>query len=282
MMVRFFETSRQAPDETIHWRAYFYIRREGSATGVDMYEQQKVAAELSQWERELLKPAGLIERTAKKLQVKVNDMIPQKVHDAITAAVKGIVQTTLYSMDYIPKSAPQHGLRLELRDRKAEALLSTYKKIAATEGAGTGAGGFVLGIADFPLLIAIKMKFLFELAHLYGYDTHQYRERLFLLYLFQLAFSSQQTKAKIYRTIKLWEETVKPIASPEEYSKQIDWEQFQREYRDSIDFRKMLQLVPGIGAAVGAWANYGLLNELGRTAINGFRLRWLGERQSPR
>ena len=38
---------------------------------------------------------------------------------------------------------------------------------------------------------------------------------------------------------------------------QVDWQQLQQEYRDTIDFRKMLQLVPGIGAIVG----------LGRTLV---------------
>ena len=32
-------------------------------------------------------------------------------------------------------------------------------KIAAAEGAGTGAGGILLGLADFPLLLTIKIKF---------------------------------------------------------------------------------------------------------------------------
>ena len=32
-------------------------------------------------------------------------------------------------------------------------------KIAAAEGAGTGAGGILLGLADFPLLLGIKIKF---------------------------------------------------------------------------------------------------------------------------
>jgi hypothetical protein len=35
----------------------------------------------------------------------------------------------------------------------------------------------------------------------------------------------------------------------------------------------MLQLVPGIGAVVGAYANYQLMDKLGKTAINAYRLR---------
>ena len=42
----------------------------------------------------------------------------------------------------------------------------------------------------------------------------------------------------------------------------MDWEKFQTEYRDYIDLAKMLQLVPVIGAPVGAYANYQLLQRL--------------------
>ena len=51
-------------------------------------------------------------------------------------------------------------------------------KIAAAEGAGTGAGGILLGLADFPLLLGIKIKFLFDAATLYGFDTSNKEERL--------------------------------------------------------------------------------------------------------
>ncbi len=57
--------------------------------------------------------------------------------------------------------------------------MDEYKKIAAAEGAGTGVGGILLGLADFPLLLTIKIKFLFDAATLYGFDTSKQEERLF-------------------------------------------------------------------------------------------------------
>lgn len=230
---------------------------------------------LADWERRLMKPPGLLARTSKKVQTKINENIPAKVHAALTSAVKGIFHTVLFTLDYVPKGLPQTGLSLRERDDKAAALVNTYKKIAAAEGAGTGAGGFALGLVDFPALIAIKMKCLFELSHLYGHSTRDYRERLFLLYVFQLAFSGLDHKADIYRTIRNWDAVALQYPAGEQALQTIDWEKLQQEYRDAIDFRKMLQLVPGIGAIVGAWANYGLLEELGEAAINSFRLRLL-------
>lgn len=238
------------------------------------YEEQ-TRKNLLRWEKKLLQPPGLVERTSKKLQSKINSVIPDKVHQTITATVKGIVRTALFSLDYIPKSEPLAGVTLADRDIRAEELLSTYKKIAAAEGAGTGAGGILLGLADFPMLIGIKMKFLFELAHAYGFTTNDYRERLFLLHVFQLAFSSSDKRPKLLETVRHWNETSRSLPPFDSYADHVDWMQLQQEYRDAIDFRKMLQLVPGIGAVVGAWANYALLEELGEVGMNAYRMRIL-------
>ena len=239
--------------------------------------EDHVRVDLDRWVRKLLKRPGLLERTSKVLQTKVNDkIIPKKVHTLITATVKGLVKSVVFGLDYIPKSPPLYRVPLQERDQLAEILLSKYRKIAAAEGAGTGAGGFTLAIADFPALIAIKMKFLFELAHIYGFSTTDYRERLFLLYIFQLAFSSQEKRLELYKVILNWEKNMGSWPVEEGYLQQIDWEQFQREYRDAIDFRKTLQLLPGLGAVVGAWANYGLVDELGTVGMNCYRLRISG------
>ena len=54
----------------------------------------------------------------------------------------------------------------------------------------------------------------------------------------------------------------------------IDWRKFQQEYRDHIDLAKMAQLIPLIGAPVGAVVNYRLVDRLGDCAIGAYRMRW--------
>lgn len=239
--------------------------------------EECIRAELSRWVRKLLQKPGLIERTSKVIQTKINDkIIPRKLHFVITATVKGLVKSVVFGLEYIPNSPTIYGVGLQERDRIAQTLLMKYRKIAAAEGAGTGAGGFTLAVADFPALIVIKMKFLFELAHIYGFSTEDYRERLFLLYVFQLAFSSQEKRPELYKVILNWEKNRDNWPAETESLQQVDWEQFQREYRDAIDFRKTLQLIPGLGVIVGAWANYGLVDDLGIVAMNCYRLRILG------
>lgn len=118
-------------------------------------------------------------------------------------------------------------------------------------------------MADFPLLLSIKMKCLFDLASIYGYDVKDSDERLFLLFIFQLAFSSGEQRKRIYSMIEQWDSK----------KHDVDWRVFQQEYRDYLDVVKLFQLLPVVGAAVGGAANYKLLSQLGETARHVFHLR---------
>ena len=57
----------------------------------------------------------------------------------------------------------------------------------------------------------------------------------------------------------------------------LDWRSFQQEYRDYIDLAKLLQLVPGIGAFVGAYVNNKLVDKLGEYAMYAYRVRILSD-----
>jgi len=129
-----------------------------------------------------------------------------------------------------------------------------------------------MSMADFPILIAIKLKLLFEIAALYHYDVKDYRERLFILYIFQLAFSGKKSEQYILNKIENWDEEAHVLP---ENADQFDWQAFQQEYRDYIDLAKLAQLLPVVGAAVGAIANYQLIKKLGNTAMMAYRLRWI-------
>lgn len=244
-----------------------------------MSYKQKVQKEITDWERQLFKPPGWLEKTSKSIGKRINDLIPPKMHNVITTTIKSIVRTALFGAEYTPQKPVQRTLSLELADQEAKNLFSLYQKIATAEGAGTGAGGIILNVVDFPALIAIKMKFLFELAHNYGYDTKIFSERIFILKVFQLTFSGFEQRAKLLDSIKRWDTEKELYFSDADYSKNMDWETFQKEYRDAIDFRKLLQMVPGIGAVAGAWANYTILEELRESAMNAYRLRRLNEGQ---
>ena len=111
---------------------------------------------------------------------------------------------------------------------------------------------------------------LFEIASHYGHDTKDYKERIYLLYIFQLTFSSQERRNEIYEQMVGWDQK-KETLPPDLHG--FDWRTFQLEYRDYIDLAKLLQLIPGVGAIAGALVNHRLTNKLGKTAINAYRMR---------
>jgi hypothetical protein len=161
---------------------------------------------------------------------------------------------------------------LQLREEAALKKIERYRNTAAIEGGVTGAGGLLLGLADFPLLIAIKIKLLFEIAAVYGFDTNDYRERIYILHIFELAFSSDEHRRKVYLSMVNWDNRKEEL--PEDIHA-FEWRLFQQEYRDYIDLAKMAQLIPLIGAPVGVWVNYRLLRKLGHTAMQAYRMRLL-------
>ncbi|MBM7716620.1 hypothetical protein JOC94_003641 [Bacillus thermophilus] len=232
--------------------------------------EKKVYEDVQAWKRNMYKKSSLLQRLSKQAQTKMNDLIPEKAHQVISESIKNMVKATIFGSDILTTSKPKDQLSLFQRDQLLEEKLSIYRKTAVAEGAGTGAGGILLGLADFPLLLSIEMKFLFEAAHIYGFDTKEYSERLFILHIFQLAFSSDETRRETMNTIENWEEEKERLVD-------MDWRKLQQEYRDYIDLVKMLQLIPGLGAAFGAYANYQLLDRLGETAGNCYRLRLLSQ-----
>lgn len=237
---------------------------------MDSY-QHYVDAELGLWLFEMKKPPGVFSRMAHGFQGKINEMIPEKVHKAITVAIENMVKVVLTGSGWIVPSLIE-SVNLKEREEKVRTRIKWYRNTASVEGALTGAGGILLGFADFPAFLSIKMKMLFDIAALYGVNTKDYQERLFLLYIFQLSFSSQKRRNGLIGLIENWDSYKADL--PKELG-QFDWRTFQLDYRDYIDLAKLAQLIPIIGAGVGAIANYRLTEHLGRFAMNAYRLRLL-------
>ena len=235
----------------------------------DLYEEVALA-ELIAWLYKTKQKPSILNRITKSTQRGINNLIPEKVHRVITYAIEKMVKGVLFGTKYITPH-PLNAKSLEIKELKVKKIIKIYRSSASAEGAITGAGGILMGFADFPAFLTIKMKMLFEIAAAYGYDVKKLDERLFLLYIFKLTFSSQQTRKNTVKIIENWDEFVKTIPSDIE---QFDWREFQLEYRDYMDLAKLAQLIPIIGAGVGAVANYNLANKLGETAMQCFRIRY--------
>ncbi|WP_018476810.1 EcsC family protein [Pontibacter roseus] len=234
--------------------------------------------ELQDWQLEMRSDPSFVNRLSKRMQNKLNSYIPERVHQAITGTIKQMVRAVLFGSGLTTRK-PYPFTSLQLTENLVQERIDFYRKAAAAEGGITGAGGILLGFADFPLLLSLKLKLLFEIAALYGYSAEDYRERVYLLHIFQLAFSSQQQRRQVYQRLEHWEQQAQHL--PQDIH-QFDWRTFQQEYRDYIDLAKMAQLIPIVGAPIGAVVNYRLINKLGATAMNAYRMRWLEEKKKLR
>lgn len=221
-------------------------------------------------------PPSLFNALSKRVQTRINKIIPEKVHAVITTAIKQMTRGVIFGAGITTSRIPE-GITLAVRENLVRERIKFYRNTAAAEGAITGAGGFLLGLADFPIWLTLKMKMLFEIAALYGYNIKDYKERVYILHIFQLTFSSQQHRNHVYTIIENWEAEQQKL--PDDIH-EFNWRSFQQEYRDYIDLAKLLQLIPVIGAPVGAYVNHRLTNKLGDTAMNAYRLRYL-QHQAP-
>lgn len=230
---------------------------------------QLVANELKDWKSAMRRSPTFWNKTTKSAQRKINTIIPEKVHLAITKAIKEITRAVIFGSGFTTRKRTETG-SIEEVEVKVKERINFYSSSAAVEGAATGFGGFLLSLADFPLWLTLKMKMLFEIASRYGYDAKDYKERLYILHIFQLTFSSQERRNEIFEKMENWDLIKEQL--PDDLNT-FDWRTFQLEYRDYIDLAKLLQLIPGVGAIAGAYVNHKLTNRLGKVAMNAYRMR---------
>ena len=232
------------------------------------------AEDLAAWRARITQPRGALNQAARSVQRKINEIIPEKVHVAVTSAMETLTRSILTGADFV-SGGPLRERSLEEREARVLSAIAGWKKAAAAEGGVAGAGGFMLAAADFPLLMSFKIKLLFEIAALYGHDAAELDERLYILHIFQLAFSDAEHRALVLEQMDDWD--ARRAERPSDLSA-FDWRAFQQQYRDHIDLAKLAQMLPVVGAPVGAVVNWRLVDRLGETAMMAYRMRWTAAR----
>lgn len=225
---------------------------------------------MKKWEEKMRSKPRKVNEFSKKTQDKVNSILPEKYHSIMTEVIKNMVKVVIMGAEYTI-NPPLCYVSLKERERLVNERIEFYRKAAGITGITTGIGGFISSMADFPILIALKVKLLYEIASIYGYNAKDYRERLYILYIFELAFCSENRRLEVFIILKNWDIYVDSLPERKE---DFDWRKFQQEYRDYIDLAKLLQIVPVVGGVVGGIANYRLVDKLGDTSINSYRLRY--------
>ncbi|WP_417232035.1 EcsC family protein [Brevundimonas sp.] len=239
---------------------------------IPVTDEAAVRAAVAAWRARLLKGPGLWDRTTRGAQVRINRAIPERVHAVVTAGVEAMTGGIMSGSELL-KVRPLAEGSLAAREIRARQRIKRYRTTAGVEGGVTGAGGFVLAAADFPALMAIKVRMLGEVVGCYGWGGGALRERLFVLHIFHLAFASAARRPEALATLEAWIDNRDQPDRIEDY----DWRTFQIEYRDHIDLAKLAQMIPVVGAPIGAVVNWRLVERLGETAMMACRMRWLAE-----
>ena len=237
---------------------------------VTVTDEAAVRAAVAAWRARLLKGPGLWDRTTRGVQGRINRAIPDRVHAVVTAGVEAMTGGIMTGSDLLRVRPLAEG-SLAARELRARQRIQRYRNTAGVEGGVTGAGGFLLAAADFPALMAIKVRMLGEVVGCYGWGGGTLRERLFVLQIFHLAFASAARRPEALAALEAWIANRDQPDALDAY----DWRSFQIEYRDHIDLAKLAQLIPVVGAPIGAVVNWRLVDRLGETAVMACRMRWL-------
>ncbi len=264
--------------------------------------------EITLWEDEkpgMLKKIGTAvlmpaEKAAEKL-------IPAKIQETVSKAIEACLVflakqgPRTFDSEVISKSArdraqalagdrpPHFADRLQAADERAQHYLSWHVGYAATEGAGTGMLGFAGLAADIPALFGILTRQIQEIGCCYGYDPNSVEEREYLLHILRAGTASNvKLKMEFVVAMKQFEQVLLTVAwkqmAKELANKQLTkgallagMRQFANSVGIQLTKRKALQMIPIIGAVVGASLNGVLASDIGRAAYMSYRRRWMQE-----
>ena len=170
-------------------------------------------------------------------------------------------------------------------DKAAKHYWNWHLVYGTAEGGVTGAAGFLALAVDIPALFTISLRLIQEIATCYGYDVTEEEEQEYVLHLLRTASTSDiKIKAEVLVTLKqleqillkvTWKKMNEALARKEigKLSLLAGIRQFAKSLGIQLTKRKALQLVPLLGALVGAVFNATFVNDVGRAAYMSYRRR---------
>jgi hypothetical protein len=264
--------------------------------------------EIQKWEGEkpgfLQKVGSAVLAPAEKAAEK---LVPKRVTEAVAKAIEACLAFLAkqgprsFDAEAIRKSVrdraaalsggnpPDFAQRLQAADERSQHYRNWHVGYAATEGAGTGSLGLPGLAADIPALFGILVREIQEIGCCYGYDPSSPEEQEYLLHILRAGFASN---------VKLKMEFVVIMKEFEQILLRVAWKQMAKELASKqvtkgallaglrhlaktlgvqITKRKALQMIPVIGAVVGASLNGTLANDIGKTAYMSYRRRYIQE-----
>jgi hypothetical protein len=168
-------------------------------------------------------------------------------------------------------------LPLSAMDEISEEIVQTRKKVAMTQGATTGIGGFLTLSIDIPFILGISLKTLQEIALSYGYDPNEQRERIFIIKCLQFVSSDIVGKQTIIQELSEFNND-SPEKRDQTLSQLQGWREVMVSFRDNFGWKKLFQMIPIAGILFGSFINKSMMHDIGEAGRMLYRKRRILEK----
>jgi uncharacterized protein (DUF697 family) len=230
----------------------------------------------------------------------IERVVPDEVIDQVDRSISKFLSllnegsTWTYDPIEVLKSAKARGVDvktiadlqsadLATLDGLSKSYFSENAIMAAVEGGGTGLGGAVLIAADIPLLFGINLRLIQQIGAAYGFDVSGPAHGPLVLSIFNVAASgSRESKNASLREITV---AAAALAHSSDYKGRVSGtfrdqnRHLPREIAKNIGGRKIAQMIPIAGAAIGAGINYWFTTETAETAFMLFRALYIERKE---
>ena len=156
---------------------------------------------------------------------------------------------------------------LERLDPLAQKYADSNALVAAVEGGGAGLGGMVLIAADIPALLTINLRLSLQIGAVYGFDLRSIEYQPLVMAILNVAACG--TPAAKHQALREMSVAGSAFAAHAKYLGRVQGafsaqnRHVPREIAKQLLGRKLAQMIPLAGAAIGAGVNYWFT---GRTA----------------
>ncbi|MDC0358049.1 EcsC family protein [Oligoflexia bacterium] len=231
-------------------------------------------------------------------------LIPGFVQSAATKAVQKSVEklsgaAQLISDEeeiqrYLEEELEKHKDELRAADEVARHYWNWNIACGIGEGGATGALGLMGLAADIPALLTLSLRSIQQVGRSYGYDMQAWEEREYAMHILRVgSASSFKSKMEFLVSLKHVEQVLVKVSVEKmgaalaqkeigRYSLLGVVTQFAEKLGVHLTRRKALQMVPIIGAVVGASFNAVFVNDVGQAAYMLYRRRRIAELEGPK
>ena len=232
----------------------------------------------------------------KPLEILTGLLIPEQVIQAVLNGANATAEFLADEKDIIRDGKVKNieELRyksLEISDEMANEVHNWAIALAIAEGGATGMWGAAGMAADIPAILTLALRTIHKIGLCYGYKADTVEDKEFVLSVMSLAGSnSMKEKNQVLLQLKMLEATLRKNAlwvierkaAKQMADKTVGNELIIKMIRDvckqlGINFskRKAMQVIPIVGAGVGAAMNGSFIRDIGYAARRQFQERWL-------